>query len=81
MPPFDWTGKWKPLKQSRAVFLRALFLGFGVQVEFFRLVFRDVEANGSHGAKFFALPLYWLLWNALPVILFAISSLLKKQGR
>ena len=63
------------------MFLVVLFLGIGVQIEFFQLVLRDIHANGLRGVNFVAMPLYWLLWNILPFTLFAIGRLLKKQGR
>jgi hypothetical protein len=46
-----------------------------------RIVFEDAQTNGLQRVNWLALPIYLLLWNALPIIVFAISRLLKKEGR
>ena len=40
----------------------------------------SVDVNGRH-VNFLTLPLYWLLWNVLPLTFFGIGKLLQKQGR
>jgi hypothetical protein len=51
-------------------------MSVGLSAEFFLGASRaSVHTNGV--SSFF----YWLLWMLLPIVLFAVGVLLKKQGR
>ena len=61
------------------MFALAVVIGTGLSLEFVENVWLEIN-NGRH-INFATLPLYWLLWNLLPLTFFGISTLLKKQGR
>jgi len=67
------------VKPSESIVVVAVVLAIGLTFEFARSVWLD-SLNGHH-INFAVLPLYWLMWNVLPLILFAIGKLLQKQGR
>jgi hypothetical protein len=52
----------------------------GLNVQFAISVIRDSHSAGHH-ANFLILPVFWLIWNLLPLTIFAIGWLLQKQGR
>jgi hypothetical protein len=58
----------------------ALVFAVGMNLEFIHTVWRDIYVN-YHRPAFITLPLYWLLWNVLPLTLFGLARLLRKQGR
>jgi hypothetical protein len=68
----------KPGKPSESTFGIAVCLAVGMNLMLARSIFEDVQASGFH---WFALPIYLLLWNALPVVFFLMSRVFKKQGR
>ena len=57
----------------------AIVLAIGLTIQFIQGVLRDFYANGDR-PNFLTLPLYWLIWNLLPLTLFGIGKLLQKQG-
>ena len=57
----------------------AVVLAIGFTFEFAHRVWLD-SLNGRH-VKFGVLPFYWLAWNLLPFTLFAIGTLLRRQGK
>jgi hypothetical protein len=58
----------------------ALVVAVGLNLELVRRVWLDVYVNG-HRANFATLPLYCLFWNLLPLTIFGIGRLLRKQGK
>jgi hypothetical protein len=70
----------KPAKASKSMLVFAIVLAIGLTIQFIQGVLRDFYANGDH-PNFLTLPLYWLIWNLLPLTLFGIGKLLQKQGR
>jgi hypothetical protein len=57
----------------------AVVLAIGLSFEFVRGVWL-ANVNRRH-VDFVTLPLYWLLWNLLPLTFFGIGKLLRKQGK
>ena len=70
----------KPVKPSTSSFSIAIVLSIGLTMQFAIGVAHDAYATGHH-PNFLTLPLFWLMWNLLPLTFFAIGKLLKKQGR
>jgi hypothetical protein len=70
----------KPVKPSKSMFALAVVIAVGLSFEFVQGVWLEVNVNGRH-VNFLTLPLYWLLWNVLPLTFFGIGKLLQKQGR
>ena len=70
----------KPSKPSQSVLGCALVLAIGLTIEFLQRVWLDFNVN-QHHVKIATLPLYWMLWNLLPLTLFGIGKVLQRQGR
>jgi hypothetical protein len=52
----------------------------GMTIEFALSIWHDIYMNGNR-VSLVTLPLYGLLWNVLPLIVFGIGKFLQKQGR
>ena len=74
--PFGAKHRRKSIKSSESTFLVASLLAVGLSVEFFVSPLRS-----STRVNYASLFLFWLLWMLLPILMFIISALLKKQGR
>jgi len=48
------------------MFALAVVIAVGLSFEFVQGVWLEVNVNGRH-VNFLTLPLYWLLWNVLPL--------------
>jgi len=70
----------KAVKPSKSMVAFALAIAVASNLEFIHTVWLDVYVNG-HRVNFATLPLYWLLWNLLPLTIFGIGRRLRKQGR
>ena len=74
--PFGAKHRRKSIKSSESTFLAASLLAVGLSIEFF------VSASRSSAhVNYASLALFWVLWMLLPIVIFIISALLKKQGR
>jgi len=62
------------------MFIFAVMAAAGFNFEFLRTVWLDVYVS-EHRLNLATLPLYWLLWNLLPLTIFGVSRLLHKQGK
>jgi hypothetical protein len=69
----------KSVRLSSSIFAVAIVLAIGLTFEFAQGAWLD-DLDGRH-IRFAILPFYWLMWNLLPLILFAIGKLLQRQGR
>jgi hypothetical protein len=58
----------------------AVIIAVGLNLEFIHTMWRGAYVN-DHRVNFATLPLYWLLWNLLPLTICGIGRLLRKQGR
>ena len=70
----------KAVKPSESMLAWALVFAVGMNLEFAHGVWLNVYVN-DHRPNFLTLPLCWLLWNLLPLTIFGIGRLLRKQGR
>jgi hypothetical protein len=64
------------VKPSKSLFWFALVMAVGLSAQFFAIVLRRHEYN-----HLLSLLFTWLLWLLLPITLFAIGALLKRNGR
>jgi hypothetical protein len=69
-------GPRKGVKASKSLFWFALLTAVGMSIQFFLTVWNIPESVRPASLLF-----YWCLWLLLPITLFGISALLKKDGR
>jgi hypothetical protein len=69
-------GPRKAVKASKSLFWFAFLTAVGMSIQFFLTIRKTPES--VHPAS---LLFYWCLWLLLPITLFGISALLKKDGR
>jgi hypothetical protein len=70
----------KPAKPSLSCFCTAIALSIGLTIQFGVGIMRDIRAGG-HPPNFLTLAAYWLIWNVLPLAIFGVGMLLRKQRR
>jgi hypothetical protein len=70
----------KPAKPSVSCFGTAIVLGIGLTIQFAVGIMRDIRVSG-HPPNFLTLAVYWLIWNLLPLAIFGVGMLLRKQRR
>ena len=70
----------KPAKPSVSCFGTAIVLSIGLTIQFALGLIRDIRISG-HPPNFLTLAVYWLVWNLLPVAIFGVGMLLRKQRR
>jgi hypothetical protein len=70
----------KSVKPSESILAFAAVLAAGFTFVFLQRVWLENSLNWRH-IEFATLPFYWLMWNLLPLTLFAIGKLLQRQGK
>ena len=70
----------KPAKPSVSCFGTAIVLSFGLTIQFAVGAMRDIRVSG-HPPNFLTLAVYWIIWNPLPLAIFGVGMLLRKQRR
>jgi hypothetical protein len=76
--PIDWSGRRQNVKPRRGVFGFAVCVAAAMQIGFAQTV---LASGGFADQKKLPLIFGWVTWNLLPATLFAISRLLRRQGR